>query len=95
MATFRLREEYVPTSALTVANLKDHLSEVLERVERGESVVIRRRNLSIAELRPLPKVGTPSSLAEVEGWLDDAEHAALTHAVGKLRGERSRDPFSR
>ncbi len=32
-----------------------HLSRYLERVEDGETVVLCRRNVPIAEIRPLPK----------------------------------------
>jgi len=80
---------------LTVAALKDHLSEVLERVEKGESIRICRRSLPVAELRPLPKAATPRSLGEVEGWLDDDGHAALTRGVEKLRKEKTRNPFAK
>jgi prevent-host-death family protein len=39
---------------------KAHLSELLDRVEAGETVVICRRNKPVAELKPVP----PSGLAE-------------------------------
>jgi prevent-host-death family protein len=39
---------------------KAHLSELLDRVEAGETVVICRRNKPVAELKPVP----PSRLAE-------------------------------
>ncbi len=34
---------------------KARLSHYLERVESGETVVVCRRNVPIAEIRPLPK----------------------------------------
>ena len=38
-----------------IADAKTHLSRYLERVEDGETVVLCRRNVPIAEIRPLPK----------------------------------------
>lgn len=40
--------------SINVADAKAHLSEYLERVQGGETVVICKRNVPIAELRPLP-----------------------------------------
>ncbi len=37
---------------INVADAKAHLSEYLDRVEAGETVIICRRNVPIAELRP-------------------------------------------
>ncbi len=36
---------------------KAHLSELLDRVEAGETVVICRRNKPVAELKPMPSSG--------------------------------------
>lgn len=41
---------------INIADVKAHLSRYLERVERGETVVICRRNVPIAEIRPLAKL---------------------------------------
>jgi prevent-host-death family protein len=38
---------------VNIAEAKTHLSRHLERVERGETVVICRRNVPIAEIRPI------------------------------------------
>ena len=38
-----------------IADAKTHLSRYLQRVEDGETVVLCRRNVPIAEIRPLPK----------------------------------------
>lgn len=40
---------------VNVHEVKAHLSECLAAVERGETIVIARRNKPIAELRPIPK----------------------------------------
>jgi len=39
---------------VNIADAKARLSEYLKRVERGETIVLARRNRPVAELRPLP-----------------------------------------
>jgi len=39
---------------INIAEAKAHLSRYLERLERGETIVLCRRNVPIAEIRPLP-----------------------------------------
>ena len=41
---------------VNVAEAKARLSTYLNRVERGETVVLCRRNVPIAEIRPLPRL---------------------------------------
>lgn len=40
---------------INIADAKAHLSEYLERVQAGETIVICNRNVPIAELRRLPE----------------------------------------
>lgn len=40
---------------LNIADAKTHLSRHLERVEQGETIILCRRNVPIAEIRPLPR----------------------------------------
>jgi len=40
---------------INVHEAKTHLSKVLDRVEKGETVILCRRNLPIAEIRPVAK----------------------------------------
>ncbi len=40
---------------INIAEAKARLSRYLENVERGETVVLCRRNVPIAEIRPLTK----------------------------------------
>jgi prevent-host-death family protein len=42
-------------TAVNVHEAKARLSELLDRVERGETVVIARRNRPVAELRPIAR----------------------------------------
>ncbi|MDE0453341.1 MAG: type II toxin-antitoxin system prevent-host-death family antitoxin [Gammaproteobacteria bacterium] len=39
---------------VNISEAKAHLSRYLKRVEGGESVTLCRRNVPIAEIRPLP-----------------------------------------
>ena len=43
---------------VNVADAKTHLSRYLDLVERGETVVVCRRNVPIAEFRPVAKLQT-------------------------------------
>jgi antitoxin (DNA-binding transcriptional repressor) of toxin-antitoxin stability system len=40
---------------LNVHEAKTHLSRYLERLERGETIILCRRNIPIAEIRPMPQ----------------------------------------
>ena len=40
------------TNTVSVAEAKSHLSEILDRVEAGEEVVITRRGKAVARLKP-------------------------------------------
>jgi len=40
---------------VNIADAKAHLSQHLARVEAGETIILCRRNVPIAELRPLPR----------------------------------------
>ena len=40
---------------IDISDAKTHLSLYLDHVERGETVVVCRRNVPIAEIRPVPK----------------------------------------
>ena len=39
---------------VNIAEAKSRLSQYLDSVERGETVIVCRRNVPIAEIRPLP-----------------------------------------
>lgn len=41
-------------TTLNIHEAKTHLSRWLERVEGGETIILCRRNVPIAEIRPLP-----------------------------------------
>ncbi len=41
---------------INTAEAKTHFSRYLGRVENGETIIVCRRNLPIAEIRPIPKL---------------------------------------
>ena len=40
---------------LNIHEAKTHLSRYLPRLERGETIILCKRNIPIAEIRPLPQ----------------------------------------
>lgn len=40
---------------LNVHEAKTHLSRYLDRLEKGETIILCRRNVPIAEIRPIPQ----------------------------------------
>ena len=52
---------------LNVHEAKTHLSRYLELIEKGETIILCKRNIPIAEIRPLPqgrKTRRPIGLAK-------------------------------
>lgn len=41
---------------INIAEAKAHFSRYIETVEKGETVTVCRRNVPVAEIRPLPRV---------------------------------------
>lgn len=77
---------------LNIAEAKARLSQHLERVERGETIVICRRNVPIAELRPLsarrtePRpVGIDRGLTLPEGFFEPLPEDVLDAFQGEER----------
>ena len=40
---------------VNISDAKAHLSRYLERVESGETILVCRRNVPVAEIRPVPR----------------------------------------
>ncbi|MDX2082038.1 MAG: type II toxin-antitoxin system prevent-host-death family antitoxin [Terrimicrobiaceae bacterium] len=80
-------------TSMTIAELKDGLSEALARVESGEEITICRRTTPIAVIRALPKASTPRNWSEVKGWLDAKAADELEKAARRLRKSAPRKPF--
>jgi prevent-host-death family protein len=41
---------------VNVHQAKTHLSEYLDRIAKGETIILCKRNTPIAEIRPLPRI---------------------------------------
>lgn len=42
---------------INIHEAKTHLSRYLPELERGETIILCKRNVPIAEIRPLPRAG--------------------------------------
>ncbi len=65
---------------INIHEAKTHLSRYLERVRQGETIVLCKRNVPIAEIRPLPQARTtrrPVGLARGEFEIPAAFFAPL------------------
>ena len=63
---------------MTVRDLRNHGGEVLERVARGETVVVTKGGRPIAELRPLPRPSVgPAELIRRRRNLPDVDPTKL------------------
>lgn len=75
---------------VNIAEAKAHFSRYLESVERGETVLVCRRNVPIAELRPVPKrpghprpVGIDRGMAIPVSFFDPLPHDLLDAFEGR------------
>ena len=68
-----------------IADAKARLSELVQRAEAGERVVIARGTVAVVELRPVPSPRSPIGLyQEIAGPVDmDALHGALDEGWSK------------
>ena len=60
---------YLVMIKLNIHEAKTHLSKYLERLRKGETIILCKRNTPIAEIRPLPTARTkkrPIGLAKGE-----------------------------
>ena len=65
-------------STHSVADAKNHLSELIDRALKGEGVVITRRGQPVVELKAVRPVPQPITKADIE-WLR-ARRALMTPA---------------
>jgi prevent-host-death family protein len=67
-------------ATLSVHEAKAHFSEVLKRVEAGETVVVTRHNKAVAEIKPVAAQTSKRVFGAFEGQLDipDEAFAPLT-----------------
>ena len=67
-------------SRISVHEAKSHFSEILKRVEAGETVTVTRHNKPVAELKRVVEVPESRKLGAYDGWFDipDEAFAPLT-----------------
>jgi prevent-host-death family protein len=75
----------------TAKELRTHASAILERVRKGEEVVITMRGKSIAVMKPLSDIDKPFSPIGFGIWKGRKE---MTDAT-KLLDERRKERYSR
>jgi prevent-host-death family protein len=84
-----------------IAQLRQNLSRYLERVAKGERLLVTDRNRPVAELGPPPAIGATLDRLIAEGRIArpirrglpaplslDADPHALSRALDEIRGER-------
>ena len=57
-------------NTMNMADAKAHLSEVLDRVEKGERITITRRGKVVAEIVPPEKILTKIDLAAIRAFAE-------------------------
>lgn len=68
--------------SVTVRDLRNKGGEVLDRVERGERVVVTRDGRPVAELRPLPRRSARTvDLIERSKWLPHIDPDVLRRDI--------------
>jgi prevent-host-death family protein len=68
--------------SVTVRDLRNKGGEVLDRVERGQRVVVTRDGRAVAELRPLPRRSAkPAELVERRKRLPRVDPDALRRDI--------------
>jgi len=77
----------------SIADAKTHLSKLIDRAIAGETVVITRHGHPVAELRPAPRRGRPTTKADIE-WLDKHRVKPLKpiNATALIRTMRDEGP---
>lgn len=75
---------------VTVADAKAHLSEVLDRVERGEEVIITRRGRPVARMTSVELPKKPLDLAALAAFRNTMpfQETSSAEIVRKMRDER-------
>ena len=84
---------------VNIADAKARLSLYLDRVERGETIVLCRRNVPVAEIRPLPKslmetrpIGIDPDLVVPDGFFEPLPEDLLQAFEGRVPDAGSEEP---
>jgi prevent-host-death family protein len=82
----------VDVDAVKMADAKAHLSELLDRVEHGESITITRRGKAVARLTAVPGPKKPIDLPALQA-LTSALPQQAESAGDFVRGLRDSDRY--
>jgi len=74
-----------------LADAKARLSEVIARVEAGETVIIARNGLPVAELRPLRRVSPEDAVKKIRAIAKRVSKRNLGKAAWPKDGRSLRD----
>jgi prevent-host-death family protein len=90
-----------PSATVGVAELRQNLGRYLQRVARGERLIVTDHNRPVAELRPLSTTGSALDRLVAEGRVAaptrrglpeplelDGDTYALSRTLDEIRGER-------
>ncbi|MFN3853233.1 MAG: type II toxin-antitoxin system Phd/YefM family antitoxin [Phreatobacter sp.] len=77
---------------VNLADAKAHLSELVDRVEAGESVDITRRGKAVARLAAIPRPRKPVDVARLRALTDSMPPQAES-AADLVRAMRDGDRF--
>lgn len=70
---------------VTVRDLRNHGGEVLNRVARGEALVVTRDGVEVAELRPITRPSpAPADLIARRRHLPEIDPSALRRDIGAV-----------
>jgi prevent-host-death family protein len=77
---------------LNLAEIKQQLSELVDLVAEGETILILQQGKPVAKLVPAGAQDEPGRLANVEGWLEDDDpfFAAIEEIVEARSRRRPR-----
>ncbi len=79
-------------TAISLADAKAHFSEIVDRVEAGESVEITRRGRPVARLTAVAKARSPVDIAALEA-LTTSLPAPSESAADLVRAMRDGDRY--
>ncbi len=84
-----MAESHTPAGAVTVTEAKAQLSSLVERVRRGEEIVIRRGREPVAKLTAYVPASKRRVLGDLEGqiWMSD-DFAEPDEELERLFGTR-------
>jgi len=85
------------TDSVNIYDAKTHLSKLLDRVERGEEIVIARAGRPIAKLVPIPRRTEPRKPGGWEGrvWMAPDFDELPPDVLAGFEGEDPEDPLYR